>query len=342
MAIAVLGCFHVSGGSANEASRFHRALGWCSGGLAAGRQRTDVAKNPADRLHCRRRLHHGRSPRRGIPARAHPARPREGQTIALEVRFAEGHSERIPELVAELVGLKMDVLVVGSSVVALAAQKATRTIPIVMVAADPVGLGLVVSLARPGGNVTGLSYFNEAIIAKRVQLLKEFVPGLAQIAVLRNPSVAVHATFWQETEAAARTLGVELQPLNIRGPDDFEAAFAAAAQGNAQALIALDDALTMTHRPRIVALAASSRLPAMYGLREFPDDGGLMSYGPSFADLFRRAATFVDKILKGAKPADLPVEQPTKFELVINRKTANALGLTVPPTLLAQADDVIE
>ena len=258
----------------------------------------------------------------------------EGQTIALEVRYAEGRSERIPELVAELVGLKMDVLVAGSSAAALAAKKATGTIPIVMVAADPVGLGLVASLARPGGNVTGLSYFNEAIVAKRVQLLKEFVPGLARVAVLRNPTIAVHATFWQETEVAARTLGVALQPLDIRGPDDFEAAFAAATRGNAQALIAFDDALTVAYRPQIVALAASSRLPAMYGLREFPDDGGLMSYGPSFADLFRRAATYVDKILKGAKPADLPVEQPTKFELVINLKTAKALGLTVPPSLL--------
>ena len=266
----------------------------------------------------------------------------EGQTIALEVRWAEGRSDRIPELVAELVGLKMDVLMAGNSVAALAAQKATRTIPIVMVAADPVGLGLVASLARPGANVTGLSYFNEAIIAKRLQLLKELAPGLARVAVLRNPSIAVHATFWQETEVAARTLGVALQPLNISGPDDFEGAFAAATQGNAQAVIALDDALTIAHRPRIVALAASSRLPAMYGLREFPDDGGLMSYGPSFVDLFRRAATYVDKILKGAKPADLPVEQPTKFELVINRKAADALGLTVPATLLARADEVIE
>ena len=266
----------------------------------------------------------------------------EGQTIALEVRYAEGRSDRIPELVAELVGLKMDVLVAGNSVAALAAQKATRTIPIVMVAADPVGLGLVASLARPGGNVTGLSYFNEAIIAKRVQLLKEFVPGLAQVFVLRNPSIAVHATFWQETEVAARKLGVALQPFDIRGPEDFEVAFASAKRANVQALIAFDDALTVAYRTQIVALAASSRLPAMYGLREFPDEGGLMSYGPSFADLFRRVATYVDKILKGAKPADLPVEQPTKFELVINRKTANALGLTVPPTLLAQADDVIE
>ncbi len=266
----------------------------------------------------------------------------EGQSIALEVRWAEGRMERIPELVAELVGLKMDILMAGISPAALAAKKATRTIPIVMVASDPVALGLVASLARPGGNVTGLSYFNEAIVAKRLELLKEFVPGLVRVAVLRNPLAASHATFWQDTEVAARQLGVALHPLDVRGPEDFEAAFAAATRGNAQALIALDDALTVAYRPRIVALAASSRLPAMYGLREVPDDGGLMSYGPSFADLFRRAATYVDKILKGAKPADLPVEQPTKFELVINRKTANALGLTVPPTLLTQADDVIE
>jgi putative ABC transport system substrate-binding protein len=264
----------------------------------------------------------------------------EGQSIALEVRWAEGRMERIPELVAELVGLKMDVLVAAISPAALAAKKATSTI--VMVTADPVGQSLVASLARPGGNVTGLSYFNEAIIAKRLELLKELVPGLVRVAVLRNPIITVHATFWQETEVAARKLGVALQPLDVRGPEDFEASFAAATRGNAQALIAFDDPLTIGHRPRIAGLAASSRLPAMYGFREFPDDGGLMSYGPSFADLFRRAATYVDKILKGAKPADLPVEQPTKFELVINRKTANALGLAVPSTLLAQADEVIE
>jgi putative tryptophan/tyrosine transport system substrate-binding protein len=266
----------------------------------------------------------------------------EGQSIALEVRWAEGRMERIPELVAELVGLKMDVLMAAISPAALAAKKATQTIPIVMVAGDPVGLGLVASLARPGGNVTGLSYFNEAIIAKRLEFLKELVPGLVRVAVLRNPIVEVHPIFWQETEVAARKLGVALQPLDVRGPEDFEAAFAAATRGNAQALVAFDDSLTVTYRPQIAALAASSRLPAMYGFREFPDDGGLMSYGTSFVDLFRRAATYVDKILKGAKPADLPVEQPTKFEFVINRKTANALGLTVPPTLLAQADEVIE
>lgn len=265
-----------------------------------------------------------------------------GQTITVEVRQAEGRNERMPELAAELVGLKVDILVAASSPGALAAKKATSTIPIVVVAADPIGLGLVASLARPGGNVTGLSYFNEAIIAKRVQLLKDLVPGLTQVAVLRNPGVAVHATFWQETETAARKLGLTLQPLDIRGPDDFEAAFAAATRGKAQALIAFDDGLTIAHRSRIVALAASSRLPVMYGLREFPDGGGLISYGPSFVDLLRRAATYVDKIIRGAKPADLPIEQPTKFELVINRKTANALGLAVPATLLAQADEVIE
>jgi ABC-type uncharacterized transport system substrate-binding protein len=266
----------------------------------------------------------------------------EGQTIVLDIRYAEGRSELIPELTAELVSRKMDLLVAGNSVAALAAKKATATIPVVIVAADPVGLGLVASLARPGANVTGLSYFNEAIIAKRLQLLKEIVPGLARLAVFSNPTVEIHTTFWRETELAARTLGLALQPLEMRGPEDFEAAFATATRGDAQAFMTFDDALTNSHRTRIVALAASSRLPAMYGLREFPDDGGLMSYGPNFVDLFRRAAIFVDKILKGAKAADLPVEQPTKSEFVINRKTANALGVAIPPGLLAIADEVIE
>jgi putative ABC transport system substrate-binding protein len=266
----------------------------------------------------------------------------EGQTIALEVRWAEGRSERLPELAAELLRLKVDVLFVGSGTAALAAKKATGTIPIVMVAGDPVGLGLVASLARPGGNVTGLSYFTEGVTARRLQLLKELVPGLTRVAVLRIPGIALHAIFWREIEVAAQKLGVALQPLEVRLPEDFEAAFASATRGKAQALIVFDEGLTVVHGPRIVALAANSRLPAMYGFREFPDDGGLMSYGPNTVVLFRRAATFVDKILKGAKPADLPVEQPTKFELIINRKTANALGLTLPPTLLTQADEVIE
>jgi len=266
----------------------------------------------------------------------------EGQSIALEVRWAEGHYERQPDLVAELVGLKVDVLVMGNSPVALAAKKVTRTIPIVMFAGDPVGLGLVASLARPGGNVTGLSYYNVETSGRRLQLLKELVPGLTRIAVLKNPLVELHAIFWQETTAAARELGEALQPLESRGPEDFEAAFTEAKRGNAQALLAFDDVLITAFRRRIAALAASNRLPTMYGFREFPDDGGLISYGPSLVALFRHAASFVDKILKGAKPADLPVEQPTKFELVINLKTAKALGLTVPPSVLARVDEVIE
>jgi putative ABC transport system substrate-binding protein len=266
----------------------------------------------------------------------------EGQTIVLELRWAEGRLERIPELVAELVGLKVDVLVAVTTPAALAAKNATQTIPIVMVAGDPVGLGLVASLARPGGNVTGLSYFTEAIIGKRLQLLKELVPGLARVGVLKNPMEPGHPTYWKETEVAAQGLGVALEALEVRGPEDFEAAFATFKQRNAQALLAFDDGLTYTYRSRITALAASNRLPAMYGRRVFPDAGGLMSYGPSDVFLFRRFAAFVDKILKGAKPADLPVEQSTKFELVINVRVAKALGLTVPPSLLAIADDVIE
>jgi putative ABC transport system substrate-binding protein len=266
----------------------------------------------------------------------------DGQTIALELRWADGRMERAAELVADLVGLKVDVLVVSNTQTSLAAKKATETIPIVMLATDPVGLGLVASLSRPGGNVTGMSYFNEVISGKRLQILRELVPGLTHVAVLRNPIAGGDAIFLHETEAAARNLGIKLQLLEVSGPDDFEAAFAEAKRGNAQAFIAFDDVLTFTYRQRIVALAASSHLPAMYGLREFPDEGGLMSYGPNLADHLRRLAIYVDKILKGAKPADLPVEQPTKFDFVINRKTANALGLTLPPTLLTQADEVIE
>jgi putative tryptophan/tyrosine transport system substrate-binding protein len=266
----------------------------------------------------------------------------EGQTIVLELRWAEGRLERIQELVAELVGLKVDVLVAVTTPAALVAKNATQTIPIVMVAGDPVGLGLVASLARPGGNVTGLSYLTEAIMAKRLQLLKELVPGLARVGVLKNPMEPGHPIYWKETEVAAQRLGVALEPVEVRGPEDFEAAFATFNQRNAQALLLLGDGLTYTYRSRITALAASSRLPAMYGFRAFPYAGGLMSYGPSDVFFFRRFAAFVDKILKGAKPADLPVEQSTKFELAINVKVAKALGLTIPPSLLARADEVIE
>jgi putative ABC transport system substrate-binding protein len=219
----------------------------------------------------------------------------EGQTIVLERRWAEGRIERIPELVAELVGLKVDVLVAASTPAALAAKNATQTIPIVMLATDPVGLGLVGSLSRPGGNVTGLSYYNEAISGKRLQLLKEVVPGLARVGVLRNPMSPGDPIYWKATEVAAQRLGVALEALEVRRPEDFDAAFATAKQRNAQALLAFDDILTSTYSSRITALAASSRLPAMYGFREFPDAGGLISYGPSVALVFRRFATFVDK-----------------------------------------------
>jgi len=267
----------------------------------------------------------------------------EGQNIALEVRWAEGRYERLPALVAELVRLKVDVLVVGTTPGALAAKSATRTIPIVMYAVgDPVGSGLVASLARPGGNLTGLSLFNREISGKRLELLKESLPSISRVAVLTNPGNPIHAVFWKETQAAAQTLGLQVQSIKVRGPEDFDDAFTAAARGRAEALLVFDDSLTLGYRTRLVALAAKRRLPAMYGLREFPDAGGLVSYGPSNLDMYRRTATYVDKILKGTKPADLPVEQPTKFELVINFKTAKTLGLTIPPSVLARADEIIQ
>jgi putative tryptophan/tyrosine transport system substrate-binding protein len=267
----------------------------------------------------------------------------EGQNFVLVDRYAEGQQERLPELAAELVRLEVDLLVAPTSGAAKAAMNATRTIPIVMAGGgDPVGLGLVASLARPGGNVTGPSMMNTEIIGKRMQLLKEVVPRLARVAILANSVNPIHALFWRETEPAARELGLELQLVEARAPEDFEAAFAAATQGKAGALIALDDALTYNYRSRIVALAAASRLPALYGYREFPDEGGLMSYGANLASHYRHAADYVNKILKGAKPADLPIEQPTKFDLIVNLKTAKALGLQLSPTLLGRADEVIE
>jgi putative ABC transport system substrate-binding protein len=267
----------------------------------------------------------------------------EGQDIALEVRWAEGRYERFPALVAELIGLNVDVLVVVTTPGALAAKNATRTIPVVMIAAgDPVESGLVASLARPGGNLTGLSILNTAVHGKRLELLKETLPSISRVAVLTNPGNPIHAVFWKETQAAARTLGLDLQSLKVRTPEDFDNALTAAARGRAEALLAFDDSLTLSYRTRLVTLAAKRRLPAMYGFRDFPDAGGLLSYGTNLLDQYRRTATFVHKILKGAKPADLPVEQPTKFELVINLKTAKALSLTIPPAVLARADEVIQ
>ena len=267
----------------------------------------------------------------------------DGQNIAFEVRSAEGRAERLPDLAADLVRLKVDVIVAGGTPAPLAAKRATTAIPIVMASAgDPVGSGLVASLARPGGNVTGLSLLVPELGGKRLQLLKEVVPGVSRVAVLWNAANPYPVLVWRQTEAAARALGVHLQSLDVRGPDDLEGAFAAATRGRAGALITVEDPLTFGQRKRIVDFAARARLPAMYGFREFVDAGGLMSYAASLADLSRRAATYVDKILKGAKPADLPVEQPTKFELVINLKTAKALGLTIPPSVLIRADQVIQ
>ena len=268
----------------------------------------------------------------------------EGQNLALEPRWAEGRYERLAGLVAELLRLKVDVMVVAATPGNLVAKAATNTTPIVMVAvADPVKSGLVASLARPGGNFTGLSLLTPELSGKRLQLLTESLQKVSRVAVLMNPGNPSNVTFFlEETQVAARVLGIKLQPLEVRNPEEFEQAFEAAARGRAGALLAFDDPVIHSYRKRIVALAAKRRLPAMYGTTEFVDDGGLMSYGSNRSDLYRRSATYVDKILKGAKPADLPVEQPTRFELVINMKTAKALGITFPQTILVRADQVIQ
>src|SRR5262245_2933225 len=269
----------------------------------------------------------------------------EGQSIVVDYRYAEGRVDRLPDLAAELVRLKVDLIVASAGTqAATAAKNATETIPIVMIAVrDPVGNGLIASLARPGGNVTGVSgTAGLEWVAKQLELLKETVPKIRRVAILSNPTNAYHQLAIREANVAARSLGVQLQLLEARGPNEFDGAFAAMAKERVGALLVLSDAMLNSHRTRLADLAARSRLPAAYGVGESVEAGGLMSYGPSFLDLFRRGATFVDKILKGAKPADLPVEQPTKFELVINAKTAKALGLTIPPSLLRRADEVIQ
>src|SRR5262245_25361249 len=269
----------------------------------------------------------------------------EGQNLVIDYRYAEGRVDRLPDLAAELVRLKVD-LIVGSAgtQVATAAKKATETIPIGLVAGrDPVGTGLIASLAHPGGNVTGVSgSAGLEWVAKQLELLKETVPKLRRVAILSNPDNAYHQLAIREVNVAARSLGVQLQLLEARGPNEFDGAFAAMAKERAEALLVLSDGIFSSHRTRLADLAARSRLPAAYGVRESVEAGGLMSYGPSFLDSYRRAATYVDRILKGAKPADLPVEQPTKFELVLNPKTAKALGLTIPQSVLLRADHVIQ
>ena len=268
----------------------------------------------------------------------------EGRNIVLEYRFADGKADRLPDLAAELIHLKVDVLVAGfGTLPALAAKKATSAIPVVFsFVSDPVGSGVVANLARPGGNITGLSTVAAGLAGKRLQLLKEILPKLSRVAILLNPATPAATQALSETRDAAEKLAVQLHPLEVRTGQNIEASFAAASQGRAEALITVTDPLTIAHRARIVEFADRSRLPAMYGMRDFVEAGGLISYGANYDEPSRRAAVYVDKILKGAKPADLPVEQPTAFELVINLKTAKALGLAIPRSVLLRADRVIE
>ena len=270
----------------------------------------------------------------------------EGRNVVIEYRDAEGKLERLPALAAELVTLNVDVLLVGGTPHALAARQATRTVPIVFAAAaDPVESGLVKTLARPGGNVTGLSNLNIELAGKCLEHLKQAVPGVSRVAALWHPGALGERTerdLLKGAEVAARALGLRLQLVEARGPADFDRAFSEMTKARAGALMVLTSTIFLGERRRLVELAAKNRLPAVFPWREGVDAGGLMSYGPDFADLFRRVALYVDRILKGAKPGDLPVEQPTKFELVINLRAAKALGLTIPQSLLQRADQVIE
>jgi putative tryptophan/tyrosine transport system substrate-binding protein len=266
----------------------------------------------------------------------------EGQNLVIEYRGVEGQHERFPDLVAELVRLKVDVLVVSNTPAALAAKQATRTIPIVMPSmGDPLGTGLVASLARPGGNITGLSGMQPELVGKQLEFLKEVLPTVSRVAVLWNPANPVAALHVRAADVAAQALGIQLHLVEARGPDAFDGAFVSTTNAHAGALLVVPDALFLQHRRRLAELAATSHLPTLHSGRPYVEAGGLLAYGASQAAQWRRAATYVDKILKGAKPGDLPVEQPTQFELVINLKTAQALGLTIPPTLLIQADEVI-
>jgi putative ABC transport system substrate-binding protein len=270
----------------------------------------------------------------------------EGQNLLIEYRFADGKPERLPALAAELVALKVDVVVAPNTPAALAAKHATRTLPIVFIGAgDPVTSGLVTTLARPGGNVTGLSVLSTELVGKWLELLKQAVPGVSRVAALWQPGAMDERTdkdMQEGAEVAAQALGVRLQFVEARGPADFDRAFSDMTKARVGALTVRPAPMFISERRRLVDLAAKNRLPAVYAWREFVDAGGLMAYGPNLSDLYRRAATYVDKILKGAKPGDLPVEQPTKFELVLNLKTAGALGLTMPPAVLARADEIIQ
>jgi putative ABC transport system substrate-binding protein len=267
----------------------------------------------------------------------------EGQNLTIEYRFASGRVERLPELAAELVNLKPDVIVTPTTPASLAAKQATGTIPIVIAGvADAVGAGLVASIARPGGNVTGLTSISAELGGKRLELLKGVVPKASRVAVLHNPADRSNVLVLKELQEAAPALGLTLQPLEVSEPDEFEGAFVAMSRERADALFGAAGVLAYEHRKTVVGLAAKSRIPTLWGHRQFVDVGGLMSYAVNFYDQCRRAATYVDQILKGAKPGDLPVQQPTKFEFIANLKTAKALGLDIPATVLARADEVIE
>lgn len=267
----------------------------------------------------------------------------EGKSIAIEYRWAEGKNERLPDFAADLVRLKVDVIVAAGPSATHSIKKATTTIPVVMAFDyDPVGSGAVDDLARPGGNITGLSALYPEISGKRLELLKEIVPKLSRLAILGSSTQPGNAQALKEMELAARTLGVQLQYLEVRAPKDIESAFLAATQERADAVLVLTSPVFVSQRTELADLAIKSRVPATYQASEYVEAGGLMSYGVNIADLHRRAATYVDKILKGAKPADLPVEQPQKFELIINLKAAKRIGLTIPPNVLARADRVIK
>jgi putative tryptophan/tyrosine transport system substrate-binding protein len=266
----------------------------------------------------------------------------EGKNLLIESRSAESSVERLPAQAAELVGLNVDVIVARGNQTIVALKRATQTIPIVMISAsDPVGTGLVSSLAHPGGNVTGLSSLAEGPSAKALEILTQTVPGMARVGVLMAPNAPTHPTYVREIKTAGQRIGITILGVEARGRDEVERAFAALTKARAQGLIVLPSPVTVAHQTQIVELAAKHRLPAIYPWLEFTESGGLMAYSTNRTEMYRRSATFVDKILKGAKPADLPIEQPTTFELVINLKTAKALGLTIPPSLLLRADQVI-
>jgi putative ABC transport system substrate-binding protein len=266
----------------------------------------------------------------------------EGKNIILEYRYAEGHYDRLPRLVTELVNEKADVIVTTSSISARAAREVTRTVPIVMTSGSPVERGLAESFAKPGGNVTGLSVFALELSGKRLELLKEMVPKMTRVAALWSSSENESALGFKETEDAAKDLSLQLQSVELHHAGEMEKTLRAATRARVDALLVVLSPLVTLNSKRIVEFALKERLPGMYPTRQFVEEGGLVAYGPLLGDLYRRAATYVDKILKGAKPADLPVEQPTKFELVINLKTAKQIGLTIPPNVLARADRVIK